>query len=915
MIPSTTANRKNDAKYRIDEFLRPRASAVDKMFSPESICVIGASEKSMSVGRTLFENLQSKSFKGRLFPVNPKRKDVLGCVAFPSVREIPEPVDLAVIATPRETVPAIVKECAECGVKGAIIISAGFKECGVEGRELERQVLANRREMRIVGPNCLGVMMPHAGLNATFAPGMARPGNVAFLSQSGALCSAALDWSVTTNLGFSAMISVGSMADIGWADLIYYLGDDPHTRSIVIYMESVGDARSFLSAAREVALSKPIIVLKVGRTAAAAKAAASHTGSLTGCDAVLDAAFARVGVLRVHSIGELFAMADVLGKQQRPLGPRLGIVTNAGGPGGLATDALIENGGMLASFSKETISTLNEHLPQHWSHENPADILGDADCERYATSVEAVLKDSECDGGLVILTPQAVTNATATAWRLVRIAERHTKPLLASWMGGHAIAAGEKILIEAGIPTFANPDAAAQAFAGMWQHSQRLNNLYETPVQYPDDSATNLRETSVASLLASVLGQGRQLLTEPESKEVIAAYGIQSPEIHTAASMEAAVAAAERLGYPVVAKVWSESVTHKSDVGGVKLDLMGPDDVRNAWHEIVGSVTKLGRAKDFLGVTIQKMAARQGIELIIGSSIDPQFGPVLAFGEGGTLVEIHKDTALALPPLTSTLARRLIEQTRIFEALKGIRGAATIDLDALAGLLVRFSRLVTDHPIIKEIEINPLLVTADAFTALDARVILHDSRDGITLPKPAIRPCPNQYFARWALSEGTAVSIRPIRPEDEPKMIDFHRTLSELSVRRRYFSSLTLEQRTAHDRLRRVCFCDYDRELALVVERKLPHGGTEIIGVGRLSKLHHLDEAEFSMIISDGWQGCGLGTQLLRLLQEAGRREKLRRIAGFILPDNPQMLHICKKTGFQLINGAPDEEIIAEFSY
>ncbi len=902
---------------RAHDILPPRRPALDAMFAPKAVAMIGATERHGSVGRTMFENLLASDFGGTVFPVNPLHQTVLGREAFACIGDIPAKIDLAVIATPASAVPGVVAECADAGVPGAVIISAGFRECSDSGRELERQLLvgARRGKMRIVGPNCLGIMLPHAGLNATFAAGMGRPGSVGFISQSGALCTAVLDWSLRENVGFSAVFSVGSMADVGWGDLIYWLGDDPHTRSIVIYMESIGDpsagsgqaARSFLSAAREVALTKPIIVIKVGRTAQAARAAASHTGSLTGSDDVLDAAFRRVGVLRVNTIEELFDMAEVLAKQPRPRGPRLAIVTNAGGPAALATDRLVLDGAEIATLSSKSLDAFNDLLPPHWSHGNPVDILGDADAARYAAAVEIVSRDPQNDGVLVILTPQAMTECEATAAQLKRFTGAGNKPLLASWMGGREIAGGERALNDAGIPTFAFPDTAARAFAAMWRYSHGLDALYETPalLAHSDDGRSRAR---AAKIIAAARKAGRTLLSESESKRLLAAYGIPTVETRAAASEDEAVEIAAQLGGIVVLKLHSETITHKTDVGGVKLNLHGAAAVRHAWREIEKAVP----AEDFLGVTVQPMIERDGCELILGSSLDPQFGPVLLFGAGGRLVEVFKDRALGLPPLNATLARRLIEQTRIFTALRGTRGRPTVDLAALEDLLVSFSQLVAEQRWISEIDINPLLVSEKQLIALDARVILHgpEVRED-ALPPLAIRPYPAQYGSPWKLRDGTAVTIRPIRPEDEPLMIEFHRTLSEESVHFRYFAMMNLESRIAHQRLRRICFLDPDREIALVVERR-HRGERDILGVGRLSKLHGANEAEFAIIISDQWQGHGLGTRLLELLVQVGREERLARIIAHILPDNTAMQRVSRKCGFTLRYEPPDEEWFAE---
>ena len=903
---------------RVHDILRERRPALEMMLAPRSVAVIGATETEGSVGRTLMENLKAGNFGGTLIPVNPRRRRVFGITAFPRISAAQHPVDLAVVATPAPTVPALIGECVEAGVKGAIIISAGFEECGQAGRELEKQVLKELRgsKMRIIGPNCLGVMRPRIALNATFAADMALPGSVGFISQSVGLCTAILDWGLREKVGFSAFVSVGSMLDVNWGDLIYYLGDDPSTKSIVIYMESIGNARSFLSAAREVALTKPIIVIKVGRSEAASKAAASHTGSLTGNDEVLDAAFRRVGVLRVNTIPELFNMAEVLAKQPRPRTPRLVIVTNAGGPAALATDMLVTSGGQIAQLSRESFDAFNKLLPAHGSRNNPVDLLGDAGAERYAKALEIVSKDPNNDGVLVILTPQAMTEPTATAEQLKRFAKFNGKPILASWMGGDQVRVGEEILNNAGIPTFPYPDTAMRAFAYMWRYADNLRSLYETPAVGADSDNQFAKRSQVAKIIRTARRGKRTLLTEVESKEILAAYGISVVETHIAFSEEEAVKLAESIGSSVVLKVYSATITHKTDVGGVKLNLRGAGAVRRAYRQIQLAVSKHNRGEDFLGVTVEPMIAFDGCELILGSRLDPQFGPVLLFGAGGQLVEVFKDRALALPPLNATLARRVIEQTRIFAALKGVRGRGPADLAALDQLLVRFSQLVAEQRWIKEIDINPLVASASGLIALDARMVLHsaEARED-ELPRPGIRPYPSQYVARCRLRDNTIAILRPIRPEDEPLMIEFHKTLSEQSVRFRYFSLLKLETRIAHERLTRICFNDYDREIALVIDYKNPQTARhEILGVGRLSKLHGLDEAEWAIMISDQWQGHGLGTKLLRLLVEIGRKEKLSRIFAHILSDNSVMRHVSKKVGFKLHFDSKEDEWKAELA-
>jgi len=894
------------------DILRSERQPLSSFFAPKSVAVIGASDSPGSVGRTLLWNLVSSPFGGTVFPINPKHKSVMGIKSYPNIAAVPEKVDLAVIATPAGTVPGIVRECVAVGVKSAIIISAGFKEIGAPGIELEQQILeeASKGKLRIIGPNCLGLMNPHTGLNATFASKIAPPGKVGFISQSGALCTSILDWSWRENVGFSAFISIGSMLDVGWGDLIYYLGDDPHTQSIVIYMESIGDARSFLSAAREVALTKPIIVIKAGRTQAAAKASASHTGALTGSDEVLNAAFRRCGVLRVTRISELFNMAEVLAKQPRPQGPRLTIITNAGGPGVLGTDMLITSGGELAELSAETITALNQTLPPYWSHANPIDILGDADPQRYAKTLEIAARDPNSDGLLVILTPQAMTDPSKTAEHLVACVEQGKiapgKPIIASWMGGAEVTPGEAILNRASISTYPYPDSAARVFNYMWQYSYNLRGIYETPALLEDWDGLPDR-TSAKNLIVAAREAGRTILTEQESKQILEAYGIPTVKACVASSVDQAVELADSLGYPVVLKLLSKTITHKTDVGGVQLNLMDAEAVRLAYHAIQTSVSEKVGVEHFLGVTVQPMIdLHNGYELIIGSSLDPQFGPVLLFGMGGQLVEVFQDRAIALPPLNTTLARRMMEQTQIYKALQGVRGRKAVDLAALEQLMVRFSQLVVEQHWIKEIDINPLHASSERLMALDARIVLQelDVKEE-ELPKLAIRPYPTQYVTSWMMKDGTEVTIRPIAPEDEPLAVKFHTTLSEQSVYFRYFHLMKLSQRIAHERLMRLCFIDYDREMALVADYKNPETGNhEILAIGRLSKLHGFDEAEFSMMVSDPYQRQGLGTELLRRLIQIGQDENIKRITAEILPDNLPMQKVSKKVGFRLHRSA-----------
>lgn len=883
---------------------RPVArGSLGSFFSPRSAAVIGATDRQGTVGRTLLSNLLESKSPLKVFAVNPAHEEVLGLKTHRRIADIGSSIDLAIIVTPATTVPNIIGECVDAGVKSAVVISAGFRERGAQGARLEEEIQHHLRRgtLRLIGPNCMGFMNPTIGLNATFSRFMPQKGSVAFLSQSGALQTAILDWSRREQVGFSAIVSTGSMLDVGWGDLIYHFGDDPHTKSILLYMESVGDARSFISAAREIALSKPIIIIKAGRSEAASRAAASHTGALTGSDEVFDAACRRCGVLRVQNIADLFYMAEVLSKQPRPRGPRLAIVTNAGGPGVLATDALMATGGELATLAPESLHALDEFLSPHWSHANPIDVLADADPERFVKALDIAAKDPGTDGLLAVVAPQGLADPTQVAELMKPYAHNSGKPLLASWMGIDEVAKGTAILNAAGIPTFSYPDTAARAFTYMWRYTYNLRGLYETPalVEGPEPSDDDRKR--LEEFVEEVRSCRRTMLNELEAKQLLAHYGIPVVETRIAGNEEEAVARAEEIGYPVVLKVLSNTITHKTDLDGVRLRLQSAEQVRAAFHAIQASVAEKVGSENFAGVTVQPMIRRDGYELIVGSSSDPQFGPVILFGTGGVMVEVYGDRALALPPLNTTLAERLMEQTRIFAALKGVRGRKAIDISKLEELLVRFSRLVIEQPWIKEIEMNPLLATPERLLALDARVVLHDPTvSAARLPRPAIRPYPAHYIHEATLNDGTRIVIRPIRPEDEPLMVRFHETLSERSVYLRYFCSLSLSTRVEHERLVRICFASYDRGFALVADRINPETEQhEILGVGRFSAINAA-EAEAAVLVTDQWQGRGLGTELLASVARVGRAENFQRLSGEILRENVATQAVFKKVGFTL---------------
>ena len=886
------------------DLFRSGRQPLDAIFDPRSVAVLGASERPEHLGRIALRNLIGTSFGGTVYPVTPHRKSVFGIRTYRRLKDVPEPVDLALIATPADSVPDAVAECASAGVRGAIVTTSGLGANDPGGPELARRTLEQARigRVRLIGPHSLGVIRPATGLNASVAGATALAGHVGFLSQSGSLATAILDWSLRTHVGFSIFGSVGTMLDVGWGDLIDYLGDDPATHSIVIAMETVGDARHFLSAAREVALTKPIIVIKPGRTETSARLVAVHTGHEAESDEVLEAAFRRGGVLRAHTIADVFYLADVLAKQPRPQGSRLAIVTNARGPGALAVDALVGQGGSLAELGPATIATLDSLWPKSATRANPVDVGGDASADQFARAVEAVGVDPGADGLLVILAPQAGTDPSKTAEALRPVLQKIRKPILASWMGGGEVGPGEAILSEAGIPTFPYPDTAARVFTAMARHGDNLRTMYETPTLPSGTDDDDARKADGDAIVTKARDEGRVALDEVESRALLTAHGLTMVETRVATTEEQAVEAAEAIGWPVAVRLYSRTISRKAEIGGVRLHLKTPRAVRDAFRGIEATVSQIEGDGQMLGVTVQPMVRLEPVELMVGSWIDPRFGPVVVFGAGGTLGDIYGDRSLALPPLTSTLARRLMERTRIYQALSGGAKRPAVDLDALEQFLVRFSRAVVERPRIESVEIAPIFATREGVVALDARVTLHPTETpDDQLPRPAIRPYPTQYASPWTARDGGPVVIRPIRAEDEPLLVKFHETLSERSVALRYFQAIKLSRRVAHDRLTRICFNDYDREIALVVDYKEPWTDHhEILGVGRLSKIPGTVEAEFALLINDSHQGRGFGTELLRRLLAIAQIEKVQRVTAEIRADNHDMKRVCEKLGFQI---------------
>ena len=754
---------------------------LDRIFKPHRVAVIGASRKPGTVGHNILHNLIAAEFPGTIYPVNPKYESTQGIEAYPDIASVPHQVDLAVIATPASTVPGVVKQCGEAGVLGLIVISAGFRETGTEGRQLED---AMRREaiqfegMRILGPNCLGILVPERNLNASFAAVMPPPGRVAFISQSGALCTSVLDWALRERIGFSCFISIGNAFDVGVGDLIDYLSEDPGTESLILYVESITEARGFMSAARAFARNKPIVVYKAGRFAASAAAAASHTGAMAGVDSVYEAAFARAGMVRVFDVEDMFDCAELLsrnGAAKSPDSDGLVIVTNAGGPGVMATDALLASGGRLAKLSEETIALLDTALPAAWYHGNPIDLLGDAPPERFAQALDIVLDDADVDTALVVLTPQAMTDATATAFHVTKVVKERSnrKPVIAAWMGGDSVSKGINIFDQGGISTYSTQEEAVRAFSHLVSYARNRSVLYETPRSFPISFACG--HNRLVEEGRRILAEGGEILSERDSKTLLELYQIPTAMPRVAVSEEGAVVEARNVGYPVAIKVLSPDISHKTDVGGVALNIASDDQLRSAFRQVVESAQGAKPDARIRGVVVEPMVtAADGIELILGVKKDAVFGPVLMLGAGGIAAEVLGDCSLELPPLNERLARRMIESLRIWPLLRGYRGRPAANIDKLIEVLLRLSCLVADHAAIGELDINPLLVTPHGVTALDARIVV----DAHALQQPgrpyghlAILPYPEQYVRQAALRDGRRIVLRPIRPEDEPLWI------------------------------------------------------------------------------------------------------------------------------------------------
>jgi len=873
---------------------------LEKIFSPKSITLVGASDKEGSVGYTLMKNLTKQGYKGKVYPVNINKTQILGIKSYQNVGQIPETVDLAVIATPAKTVPDIVEQCGKAGIVGAIIISAGFKETGHEGKKLEDKILEIKRKynMRIVGPNCLGVIRPSLNLNSTFTNKIPKQGNIAFISQSGALGSAILEWAIRENIGFSNFVSVGSMIDVDYGDLIDYLGTDPKTRSILIYIEGLTNARKFMSAARHFARTKPLIVVKAGKHNETAKAVALHTGAYAGEDIAYGAAFKRVGIVRVQEIGDLFNCAEVLGVQPLPRGAKLAIITNAGGAGIMAADALIAGGGKLAKLDPKTVETISKTLPPHWSKSNPVDIIGDAKADRYETAITACLGDQNVDGLLIIYAPQDFADSVKVAEIVSKLCERkeYSKPILTSFMGYEAVKEANMVLNENHVPTYNTPEQAIKTYLYMNQYKRNLELLYQTPEELPVDSSPPKRPIIV--VIKQAAKENREKLTEVESKQILENYKIPVVKTLTAETEDEAVFVAAQVGYPVVLKILSTQIVDESEVDGVVYVIKTDSELREEFRKVMQQAKQKADAK-ILGVTVQHMIQKQGYRVRLGAKTDQLFGPLILFGMDDFGVEIFDDTTVGLPPLNQMLARRIMEETKGYKLLKGYKNVAAANLKLLEEIMVRFSQMLVDFPQIKEVDINPLFITSKEALVLDAQIVI-DREKAFTKFVPhehlVISPYPKKYETSWKMRDGRTVTLRPIKPEDEPMWLEMFQNFSEQSIRYRFFQII---KDTPHEVRVRYSNIDYDREIGIVAELK-EDKQQKILGVVRLIIEPDGKTGEIAFIVADPWQGLGLGSKMVDYMIEICKDKRLETVYAFMLPDNRRAINLLKKMGFTL---------------
>lgn len=875
---------------------------LEQLFRPRSIALIGASRKPRSVGEVVARNLFNGGFAGPVMPVNPHEASIQATLAYPSVAALPLAPDLAVISTPPETVPGVVAELGARGTKAAIVLSAGFGEGGAEGRALQQQILdaAKPHLLRVLGPNCLGIMVPAIGLNASFAHVGAKPGDLAFVGQSGAVVTSVLDWTHARGIGFSHLVSLGNMADVDLGDMLDYLAADAGTRAILLYVEAVTHARKFMSAARAAARAKPVVVIKAGRSAAGARAASSHTGALAGTDEVYDAAFRRAGMLRVFELDEIFDAVETLASGLEPKGDRLAIVTNGGGLGVLATDRLEAEKGRLAELSPGTLERLDAALPRTWSRGNPIDIVGDAGPERYAAAVRAVLDEPNADGVLVINCPTAIADGAAAARAVVEALAGKHAPVVTSWVGESTAAAARRLFEDARVPTFATPEGAVRAFMHLVRYRRNQEMLVQVPPSVPELFAVD--QTAARAVIAPALAEGRPWLTEPEAKAVLKAYGVRVVETVAVATAEAAGAAAASIGRPVALKILSPDISHKTDVGGVELNLLGPERVRDAARQMLERVRAARPEARLEGFTVQEMAPmHEAVELIVGVAEDPLFGPVILVGHGGIAVEVIGDRALGLPPLNLHLAREMMSRTRVAALLKGYRGRPPADLDAIAVTLMKVAQLVIDFPEVAELDINPLLALPSGVLALDARIrVAQPALQGTR--RLAIRPYPKRLEKQVHLADGSSLLLRPIRPEDEPLLHDTLAKSTPEDLRLRFFAPL---KRLSPQLAARLTQIDYDREMAFVAEQD-----GAALGVVRISADPDNIEAEYAVFVRSDMKGKGLGYLLMQEMIAYARSRGIRAVTGKVLRENTTMLQMADELGFCRRRDSEDPGIV-----
>ena len=874
---------------------------LDSIFRPKRIALLGVSNDPKSVGGITLKNLVGGGFQGVVYPINPKREAVLGIPCYPDIESLPKVPDLAVIMTAAKQVPELVKQCGEAGIAGVIIMSAGFKESGIEGKRLEDEVKSIKAKypyMRIIGPNCLGLIVPKNKLNVSFADGMAKQGHVAFISQSGALCTSVLDWAKEANIGFSYFVSIGNAMDVSFGDLIDYLGQDPNTKSIVLYVESLANARAFMSAARAFARKKPIIVYKSGRFPESAAAAASHTGALASEDNIYDAVFRRAGMARVYDFGDIFDFTDLIGRKRIPTGSGLAIVTNAGGPGVMATDSLISLGGKLVKLQDSTMDKLNDLLPDFWSHGNPVDVLGDAHPDRISSATQIVLDDDNVDAVLVILTPQAMTQPTETAKEISKLSNNTSKLIMAAWLGGSSMRDGIKVFTETGIAVYATPGQAIKAFMTLSDYANNLEMLLETPKEVPVEFS--YKRLPLRKKIEKEIFSKTRLVSEDDSKKIINYYGIETTHPQLALSEEEAVTIANEKGYPVVLKIQSPDIFHKTDVGGVALDIRNDEMVRATYRNMLDTVKKYKPEARIDGITVQVMVdTANGVEMILGIKKDKLFGTVMLVGMGGTKAELFQDKRLEFPPLNEQLARQMLESLRIYPLLQGYRGSKPLNIDKLIEVLIRLSYLAADYPEIEELDINPIIVTPNDVIALDARIVIDKEIIGeqtIDYSHLVLRPYPERLIRPAKLKDGTKVLLRPIKPEDEEMWLEMLSNCSKESIYHRFRSDFHFN---SHEVASQFCFIDYDREMGIVAEIDF-EGRKKLIGVGRLIADPDLETAEYAVLITDEWQHKDLGHILTKFCLEIAKVAEVKRVAAETTRDNKGMITVFRKTQFKV---------------